>query len=195
MDLSPLARERLERIGSLSPDEAQELNNEREAERALAPFFAGTADTDALRQQVKELAESHGPDIVRQAQVKLLDAIRIQMSSEDFQRASDAILTLEKLKGSRTNSTLEMLLGSVSSLRQRYAEVRQQAYEQLRRQVDQQVRAQSDPARRQGLFMDAEASMEASIKSTPEWRDFMSRHDAEAERSLHEYVSRIRASI
>jgi hypothetical protein len=195
MELSPLARARLERIGTLSQTEQQELVDEREVERVLSPFFAGTSTADELWQQMKALAESHGPAVIRRAQLKLLDAMRLQMSEADYARSASTLLALETLKGSSSYSTIEMLLGSVEALRQRYAEVKQQAYEQLRQQVDQQVRAQSEQARRQGLLMNTEASVEASIKATPEWKDFMSRQDAAAEQSLHDYIARIRSSL
>ena len=175
MELSPLARQRLERIGKLSPAEQQELSDERETEAVLSPFFAGTSNADELWQKVKALSVHTGED--------------------DFNRMGEALLALETLKGSRAYSTIEMLLGSIASLRQRYAEMRQQAYEQLRQQVDQQVRAQSDEARRQGLLMDTESTVEASVKSTREWHDFISKHDAAAQEALNDYVSRIEASL
>ncbi|HHE41348.1 MAG TPA: hypothetical protein ENL12_01700 [Dehalococcoidia bacterium] len=195
MELSPLARQRLERIGKLSPAEQQELSDERETEAVLSPFFAGTSNADELWQKVKALSEHRGEEIIRRIQMRLLDTVRLHTGEDDFNRMGEALLALETLKGSRAYSTIEMLLGSIASLRQRYAEMRQQAYEQLRQQVDQQVRAQSDEARRQGLLMDTESTVEASVKSTREWHDFISKHDAAAQEALNDYVSRIEASL
>lgn len=195
MDLSPLARERLERIGKLSTSEQQELSDEKEIEKLLAPFFAGTGTTDDLWQEMKALAENRGPDIVRRAQVRLLESVRLNTNDDDFKRATGTLLALETLKGSRSYSTIEMLIGSIDTLRQRHAEVSRQAYEQLRQQVDRQVRTQMEQARGQGLLMDTESTVEAGIKGTPEWREFISRHDAAAEQSLHDYVARIRSSL
>ncbi len=191
MELSPLARERLERIGKLSPEEQRKLTDEREIEDLLAPFFAGTSNADDLWQQVKDRTQKD-PDFLRRTQSRLLDSIRLNTSDIDLKRYSDAVLGLETLKDSSSYSTIEMLQGSIASLRQRYAEMRQQAYEQLRRQVDQQVRAQSEQARQQGLLMDTEASVEASIKAMPEWRDFISKQEASAGQALNDYLSRIR---
>ena len=192
MELSPLARQRLERIGKLSPEEQQKLSDEREVEDLLAPFFAGTSSADELWQQVKDRVQKEGSDFLRRTQHRLLDSIRLSTSDADFKRYSDTLLGLETLKDSSSYSTIEMLLGSIASLRQRHADVRQQAYEQLRRQVDQQVRTQSEQARQQGLLMDTEASVEASIKAMPEWRDFMSKQEASAGQALNDYLSRIR---
>ena len=192
MELSPLARQRLERIGKLSPEEQQKLSYEREVEDFLAPFFAGTSSADELWQQVKDRVQKEGSDFLRRTQHRLLDSIRLSTSDADFKRYSDTLLGLETLKDSSSYSTIEMLLGSIASLRQRHADVRQQAYEQLRRQVDQQVRTQSEQARQQGLLMDTEASVEASIKAMPEWRDFMSKQEASAGQALNDYLSRIR---
>jgi hypothetical protein len=63
MDLSPRAQERLARIGALSDAEAKRLNQDREVEALLAPFFTGTATTEDLWRQVRELSNSAGPDV------------------------------------------------------------------------------------------------------------------------------------
>jgi hypothetical protein len=195
MELSPLARQRLERIGKLSPAEQQQMVDDRDVDRVLSAFFAGTMSAEDMWREMKSLADTRGPNIVSRAQLRLLDSLSLQTSAGDFKRSSDALLALEMLRGSRTRSTVEMLLGSLVSLRQRYAEIRDQAYQQLRAQVQQQLQAASEQARRQGLLMDTESSIEASIKGMPEWRDFMSRHDASAQQSFDDYVVRIKGAL
>ena len=195
MDLSPRAQERLARIGAISDAEKQTLQHEAEIEAALAPFFTGAASTEELWQRVKSLMAAGGPDVVKQAQSKVADTFRLQMSKDDFEGRKKALLALETLKPSGKYSALELLLGSVTSLKQRYEDVKTQALEQVREQMQDQVRAAAEQARRQGVLVDTASTMEATLKASPEWRDFASRHDASAQKTLDDYLARIKAML
>lgn len=195
MDLSPRAQERLARIGALSPAEQQHLQQERELEAVLAPHFTGSMTAEDLWQKVKLLSEAGGPGIVKQAQEKLLATFRLQMSAEDFARRKAALLALETLKKNGKYSALELLLGSIVSLRQRYDDVKKQALDQVREQMDSQLRAAAEQARRQGVLVDTASTIEASLKASPEWRDFITKHDAVAQKTLNDYIGRIKALL
>ncbi len=195
MDLSPRARERLERIGSLSDTEQQALQRERELETVLAPYFTGSTTTEELWQQVKSLSGTHGTSIVKQAQERIAETLRLQMTDDDFEARKSTILVLETLKDTGRYSALESLLGSIVSLRQRYNEVKQQALEQARAQMEGQVREAAEQARRQGMLVDTASAIEANIMNSQEWREFISRHDAAAQRTLNDYLSRLKAML
>jgi hypothetical protein len=195
MELSPRAQERLARIGGMSDAEKQRLQHEAEIESALAPYFTGSASTEELWQCVRSLMAAGGPDVVKQAQSRIAGTFRMQMSKDDFESRKKALLALETLKPSGKYSALELLLGSVTSLKQRYEDVKTQALEQVREQMQDQVRAAADQARRQGVLVDTASTMEATLKASPEWRDFASRHDAAAQKTLDDYLARIRAML
>ncbi len=195
MELSPRARERLERIGSLTSAEQQQMQREQEVETALSGYFTGALDAEGLWQRVKALADAHGAEAVRQAQLRILQTLRLQMADDDFEKRKAGLLALESLKKGGKHSAIELLLGSIVSLRRRYNEVKQQAYEQLRQQVEAQVHAAGDQARRQGMFVDTASALDAAIKGSPEWRDFMTRHDAAGQKTLDDYLGRIKALL
>ena len=58
-----------------------------------------------------------------------------------------------------------------------------------------QVRAAAEQARRQGVLVDSASTLEATLKASPEWRDFITRHDAAAQKTLDDYLTRIRAML
>jgi len=195
MDLSPRAQERLARIGTLTETEQRRLQRERQLDATLSPFFTGNATAEELWQQVKSLSLSLGPEVIREAQERLVATLKLQMGDQDMQMHKAALLALETLKPSGKYSALELLLGSIVSLRQRYNEMKQQALEQVRQQMQDQVLAAAEQARRQGVLMDTAATLEASLKSSPEWQDFSMRHDATAQKTLNDYLARIRAML
>ncbi|MCK9356219.1 MAG: hypothetical protein M0R22_03595 [Dehalococcoidia bacterium] len=195
MELSPLARERLARIGALTTAEQQTLQQEKEVEAALSAYYLGAVDAEGLWQQVKALTATHGAEAVKQAQARMLQTLRLQMADEDFEKRKSGLLALESLKKNGKHSAIELLLGSIVSLRRRYNEVKQQAYEQLRGQVEAQLNAAGEQARRKGAFVDTAGAVDATIKASPDWRDFMTRHDAAGQKTLDDYLARIKALL
>ncbi len=195
MDLSPIARERLARIGELSATEQRQMQQKRELERALSAYFLGDSEVEGLWQQLKSLSESHGSGALSTAQTTIVETLRLQMSEDDFARRKDALLAVETLKGSDKYSAIEMILGSIASLRQRSNEIRQQAYDQMREQVEGQVQASAEQARMQGALVDTAGSVDAIIKNNPEWRDFMMRHDAAGQQTFQDYITRLTALL
>lgn len=195
MDLSPRAQERLARIGALSDAEAKRLNQDREVEALLAPFFTGNTTAEELWQRVKDLSASAGPEVVRLVQEKLVATFSLHMTDDDLERRKAACLALETLKKGGKYSALELLFGSIVSLRQRYDEITEQALDQVREQMAAQLQAAAEQARRQGVLVDTAGTLEASLKASPEWRDFITRHDATAQKTLNDYLGRIRSML
>ncbi|MBN1856356.1 MAG: hypothetical protein JW846_05310 [Dehalococcoidia bacterium] len=189
--LSPIARERLARIGQLSEADQRRMKAKGELEHILSEYYLGNTTIEALWQNLKSLMESHGAEVVSDAQKSIVGTLRLQMNAEDFEKRQSAVLALETLKSSKKYSAIEMILGSVTALRKRYDEVWHQAYDQVRGQLEERMQESAEQARRQGILVDTEGAVDASIKSSPEWREFMSRHDASAQQTLHDYIVRI----
>ena len=152
MELSPIARARLERVGKLTDEQQKALQRGQDVEAMLSEYYTGTANGEGLWQTAKQLSEKHGPDIITEAQSSILHTLKLHTSDEDFERRKAALLALESLKGSDRYSAIEMLLGSVASVRQRFYEVSAQAFEQVRAQMEPQLRAQAEQARMQGML-------------------------------------------
>ena len=191
MELSPIARARLERVGKLTDEQQKALQRGQDVEAMLSAYYTGTANGEGLWQTAKQLSEKHGSAIIPEAQSSILGTLKLHMSDEDFERRKTALLALESVKGSDRYSAIEQLLGSVASLRQRFTEVTTQAFEQVRAQMEPQIRAQAEQARMQGMLVDTTSSIESSIKGSPEWRNFMAQHEESHEQTLQDYVVRI----
>lgn len=191
LELSPIARARLERVGKLTDEQQRALQRGQDVEAMLSAYYTGTTNGEGLWQTAKQLTEKRGPDIIPEAQSSILHTLKLHTNDEDFERRKTALLALESLKGSDRYSAIEMLFGSVDSLRQRFNEVTAQAFEQVRAQMEPQLRAQAEQARMQGMLVDTTSTIEASIKGSPEWRNFMAQHEESHEKTLHDYIERI----
>lgn len=195
MDLSPLARERLAKIGALSQEEKERLRQSRELDSLLSQYFKGELDTETLWKRLKALKEQTGEPITTEAQSKLVDTLRLQMSQEDFEQRRQAILAIETMKSEGKYTTLELVLNSIEALRQKYTQLKEQTYQQLKGAVESQLQAVAQQAITQGLKVDVESSIEANVKNSPQWKEFISRHEKASEQMLNSYINKLRELI
>ncbi|MCK4580319.1 MAG: hypothetical protein KAU10_03130 [Dehalococcoidia bacterium] len=195
MELSPLARERLARIGALSEEERERLKQSEDLDSLLSEYFSGGLDTDGLWKRLKGLKQQRGESIPREAQARLVDTLRLRMDQEDFEQRRDAILAIETMKAEGKYSTLEVALDSIEAVRQEYLQVKQQAYEQLKAGLQSQLQAAAQQAKAQGMKIDMGGSLDANVRNSPQWKDFISQHEESSEEMFGSYIGRLRDAI
>lgn len=195
MELSPLARERLARIGALSEEERERLKQSNDLGSLLSEYFSGGLDTDGLWKRLKGLKQQRGESIPREVQARLVDTLRLRMGQEDFEQRRDAILAIETMKAEGKYSTLEVALDSIEAVRQKYLQVKQQAYEQLKEGLQSQLQAAAQQAKAQGMKIDMGGSLDANARNSPQWKDFISQHEESSEEMFDSYIGRLRDAI
>lgn len=195
MELSPLAKERLAKIGTLSSEERERVKQSNELDPILSQYFTGELSPDDLWKQLKSLKEQSGESIIKEAQSKLVDTIRLQMSQEDFEQRRNAILALEKMKSGGKHSSLDLAFNSIEALRKKYTQTKEQAYKQLKGAVERQLQAVAQQALEQGVNINMEGSVDANIKNSPQWKDFISRHEESCGKMFNSYIARLRELI
>ena len=195
MELSPLARERLARIGALSKEERARLKQSNDLDSLLSEYFSGGLDTDGLWKRLKGLKQQRGESIPREVQARLVDTLRLRMGQEDFEQRRDAILAIETMKAEGKYSTLEVALDSIEAVRQKYLQVKQQAYEQLKAGLQSQLQAAAQQAKAQGMKIDIGGSLDANARNSPQWKDFISQHEESSEEMFDSYIGRLRDAI
>ncbi len=195
MELSPLAKEKLAKIGALSSEEKDRMKQSGELDFILSEYFTGDLSSEDLWMKLKTLKEQSGEPIVRQAQSMLVDTLRLRMSQMDFEQRSKAILALETVKTEGKYSALEVVLNSIEALRQKYTQTKEQAFQQLKTGMEKQIQAVAEQAIRQGMKIDMESSLEANIKNSPQWKGFISEHEKTSEEMFNGYISRLRELI
>jgi len=195
MELSPLARERLARIGALSEEERARLKQSNDLDSLLSEYFSGGLDTDGLWKRLKGLKQQRGESIPREVQSRLVDTLRLRMGQEDFEQRRDAILAIETMKAAGQYSTLEVALDSIEAVRQKYLQVKQQAYEQQKAGLQSQLQAAAQQAKAQGMKIDMEGSLDANARNSPQWKDFVSQHEESSEEMFDSYIGRLRDAI
>lgn len=195
MELSPLAKERLARIGSLSAEESNQLERNRELESLLSQYFTDIITSEDLWKKVKELKEQRDSTIPAQVQVKLLNSLRLQMSDDDLKQRRIAILALETIKNEQKYTEVEMYFNSIESIRKKYTQSKEQGYEQLKTGMEAQLRAAVQQSSRQGVNVDIDRSLEANVKNSQQWKAFVSELETNTETMFNELIDKLKELI
>lgn len=195
MELSPQAKERLAKIGALSSEESETMMRSSLLDSILSQYFKGVISSEELWKELKALRNQSGESMVKEAQNKLIDTLRLQMNQADFEGRRSAILAIETMKEDGKYTTLELISNSIESLRQKYQQQKEQAYQQLKAAVESQLQTVTQQALKQGMHIDMESSLEANVKASPQWKDFISSHDKANEEIFNSYINKLRELV
>ncbi len=183
MELSPRARERLERIGELSQEEKDRLKDSEELTQLLSDYFTDKLSPEDLWMTLKGYKDEGKESMIREAQLSLANALALEISDPDFEKCRNGILAVETLKGQGQYLDLERNLNSLQSLRQQYREEKGRAFNALKANIEKQIemaaRQMAQQTGNKRLAVDIQASAEASVRNSPQWKDFVSRHERE----------------
>jgi len=195
MELSPLAREKLAKIGELTEEEKAKLKYAGQLNALLADYFTHKLSTDDLWKELKKHKEEGQAGILKEAQLKLLDTLNLTVSDADFDNRRKAMLAVETLKDGNDYLRLEQDLKSLENLRRQYREEIEKTYKILKSRVEQQVKQATQQLSRQaaaqGAAIDIEGSVEASTKATPEWKSFMAKHESTYNQKFKDYLDKL----
>jgi len=188
MELSPLAKERLARIGNLSPEESKLLELNRKLESLLSQYFTDIITSEDLWKKVKELKEQRDSTVPA-------NSLRLQMSNDDLKQRRIAILALETIKNEQKYTEIETHFNSIESIRIKYTQSKEQGFEQLKSGMEAQLQAAVQQAGRQGVNVDINRSLEANVKNSQQWKSFISELENNAEAMFSELIDRMKELI
>jgi len=171
------------------------MRQSNELDSLLSQYFKGELSSEDLWKKLKSLKDQSDETIVKEAQGKLVDTLRLQMKLEDFEQRRSAILALETMKSEGKYSSMELIFNSIEALRQKYTQVKEQAYEQLKAGIEPQLKAITDQAIKQGLKIDIDSSLDANIKNSPQWKDFIAQHEKTSGEMFNSYITKLRKFI
>ncbi|MDI6815076.1 MAG: hypothetical protein QMC90_03230 [Dehalococcoidales bacterium] len=176
--LSPLAREKLAKIGEISPEEKESIKNQQTLKSVLAEFYTGQLDSEGLWRRLRDEGK---PLLLREAQINLLDSLSLGSSRAEFQKRRDSILVIETLKEEQNTSLVELTLNSLESLQKRFQEEKEKVYNDFKAQVERnpqlRIQQQQVQTQRGTAIVQIQLSVEETIKANPQWKQFLSEHE------------------
>jgi len=170
-DLSPIARERLARIGELTPEEKEKMLDSEKVNSILSEFYQGQIAPESLWKKLKEEGK---PSLLREAQVRLVDSLSFGSTPAELQRKRDGILAIETLKKEQNTSTIELNLKRMEDLQKRYRTEKEQAYKDIRAEVERNPQLRVKQVQQGQNTMVVQLTVDEAIKQLPQWQEFLS---------------------
>jgi hypothetical protein len=171
-DLSPIARERLARIGELTREEKEKMLDSEKVNSLLSEFYQGQIDPESLWKRLKEEGK---PSLLREAQVRLVDSLSFGSTPAELQKKRDGILAIETLKAEQNTSIIELNL--MEDLQKRYRAEIEQAYNSIRAEVERNPQLRVKQVQQGQNTMVIQLTIDEAIKQLPQWQDFLSNQE------------------
>ncbi|MDH4291397.1 MAG: hypothetical protein OEV56_02165 [Dehalococcoidia bacterium] len=170
-DLSPIARERLAKIGELTQEEKERMIDSEKVNSLLSEFYQGQINPESLWKRLKEEGK---PSLLREAQVRLVDSLNFGITPAELQRKRDGILAIETLKKEQNTSIIELNLNLMEGIQKRYRAEIEQAYNSIKAEVERNPRLRVKQVQQGQSTMVIQLTVDEAIKQLPQWRDFLS---------------------
>jgi len=199
VELSPLAREKLAHIGELTAEEKARLKYAEQLRSLLADYFTHELSPDELWRELRRHKDEGRGFMVKEAQLRMLDAMRLQSSDADIDRLRRGLLAAETVNDNGNSAQLEQDLDAIEGIRRQYHQERARAYDKIRAEVEKQVslaaRQLAGRAAASGAVIDVQSSVEATVKASPQWQTFATRHDATYHQKFKEHIARLKEKL
>jgi len=190
--LSPIARERLARIGESTPEEKRKLEGVSRVESVLSEFYQGRIDAEDLWRRLKGEGQ---PTLLRHAQVRLIDSLSFGSTPLELQRKGQAVLAIEALKPEPSTSSLETNLELIEQLQRRYRTEMERAYDGVKAEVERNPRLREKQVQQGQNTMVVQLTVNEAIKQLPQWQDFLSSQDRRYSQEFASAVEKLKREL
>jgi hypothetical protein len=191
-DLSPIARERLARIGELTQEEKQKLLDSEKVDSILSEFYQGQIDPESLWKRLKEEGR---PSLLREAQVRLVDSLTFGITPAELQRKKEAVLAIESLKQEQNTSIIEMNFRRMGDLQNKYRAEIEQGYNGIRVEVEKNPRLRVKQVQQGQDAMVVQLTVDEAIKQLPQWRDFLANQEKRYSLEFARVIEKLRREL
>ena len=191
-DLSPIARERLAKIGELTPEEKERMLDSQKVDSILSEFYQGQIDPESLWKRLKEEGK---PSLLREAQLRLVDSLGFGITPAELQRKRDGILAMESLKKGQNTSVIELSLKRMEDLQKRYRAEIEQAYDGMKTEVERNPRLRVKQVQQGQNTMVVQLTVDEAIKQLPQWRDFLSNQEKRYNQEFAGVIERLKREL
>ncbi|MCJ7575782.1 MAG: hypothetical protein MUO80_03750 [Dehalococcoidia bacterium] len=191
-DLSPIARERLAKIGELTQEEKEKMLDSEKVNSLLSEFYQGQIDPESLWKKLKAEGKS---SLLREVQARLVDSLSFGSTPAELQRKRDGILAIESLKKEQNTSTIELNLRRIEDLQKRHGAEIEQAYNGIRAEVERNPRLRVKQVQQGQNTMVVQLTIDEAIKQLPQWRDFLSNQEKRYSQEFGRAIERLKREL
>jgi len=190
--LPPIAREKLARIGELTPEEKEEMMVSEKVNSLLSEFYQGEIDPEGLWKRLKLEGK---PSLLREAQMRLIDSLSFGTTTAELRRRRDGILAMETLKKEQNTSVTELNLSLVEDLQKRYRAEIEQAYNGIKTEVERNPQLRVKQIQQGQNTVIIQLTVDEAVKQLPQWQDFLSKHEKRYNQEFAQVMEKLKKEL
>lgn len=190
--LPPIAREKLARIGELTPEEKEEMMVSEKVNSLLSEFYQGEIDPEGLWKRLKLEGK---PSLLREAQMRLIDSLSFGTTPAELRRRRDGILAMETLKKEQNTSVAELNLNLAEDLQKRYRAEIEQAYNGIKTEVERNPQLRVKQIQQGQNTMIIQLTVDEAVKQLPQWQDFLSKHEKRYSQEFAQVMEKLKKEL
>ena len=194
-ELPPRVRERLAQIGDLTVEEKQIMKDMQQLDVLVADYFKGELSGDDFWQKLKEYKTKGGASVLKAAQIKLIDTLRLGSDGEELAKRREGVLAIESLKDGQDMQLYEQGFDAIVGLQQQYASEKQQVYDALKAQVEQDPNLRVQQVQQGGQTVRVQLSVDDAVKMNPQYKSFLVQQDAKYSESFSQLINGFKTSM
>jgi len=191
-NLPPIMREKLARIGEVTPGEKERMKDLDEMTSLLLRFYKGELSAEGLWKELKDYKDKGKGYLFREAQVKLIDSLSLGSAEAEFQKRRDGVLAIESLKEHRNTAMLEQSLNSIKGLQTKYRDEMEKAYNNLKSQVERNPQLRMHQVKQGQATVVVQLTVDEAVKISPEWKRFVASHEKRYGQEFARAMERLR---
>lgn len=193
--LPPRVRERLAQVGELSAQEKQRMKDMEQLDVLVADYFKGDLSGDDFWQKLKEYKAGGATDVLKAAQIKLIDTLRLGSNGDEVAKRREGALAIESLKDAQDMQMCEEGFAAIVSLQMQYKGENQQVYDALKKQVEQDPNLRMQQVQQGGQQVMMQLSVEDAVKVNPQYKNFLVQQEAKYTEAFAQMINGFKTSI
>jgi hypothetical protein len=193
--LPPIMREKLARIGQVTPEEKERMKYLDLLTSLLSGFYKDQLSPEGLWKELRDYKDSGKGYLLREAQVKLIDSLSMAGDTVELQKRKGGILAIETLKDDQNTAVLEQSLNSIEGLQTRYREEMEEAYNSLKAQVERNPQLRMQQVQQGQSPMVIQLTVDEAVKMSPEWKNFVVNHEIIYNQEFAGVVERLKSQV
>jgi len=168
-----IALEKADKVGVLSPEEKEKMQDEGKIAEILKDFFQGRIDSNSLWQKLR----GSKPSVLRMAQTTLIDSMSLNSLLEQMESRQKGILAIETLKDRQNTVVIESSLKALAVIMKEYEEVKAKVAADLRKHVESNPQLRMKPVRTPDgkTIMQMAVTVDEAVKAKMD--EFLSEHE------------------
>lgn len=185
------ALERADKIGALTREEKEKMEDEERVASVLREFYREKLDPAGLWQSLKGSA----PSLLKMAQVSLIETLALGTLEEEFRRRKQAVVAIETLKESANTAGIEAILNELESLQKEYYAMKEKVVEDLRKQIESHPQLRMKPVKTPDgkTVVQMAVSTDEAVKDRLE--EYLSEHEQEYNQEFSSLIAELKMEI